>query len=326
MSDITVEAVTPIVSIQTVESSVSIDVVGGVGSNGLDQATADSLYVNTTGDTMTGDLTLNASAASTVSSIKFTVDGNPAWKIDRSDIFGDDIFDIGSDINGAHITITNNLTTDPPINAFGGLGVYGGLWMSNYRIMDVADPVDSKDVATKQYVDNNSANVGTYRLGQSDTTGMAAINATNLRHWVQKITVTKTSILLAVELYMTNTVSSGSPGSFMPVLCENTPSNKPGRILSFTTNPVNNAYHAVQGTDFSATGWVSMPINCELVPGDYWIGFMFTDQGDLGVVCKTGPADSSYYWTASGAWLSPPYIAIPQGSSTNLWAIRGLLL
>jgi len=73
------------------------------------------------------------------------------------DTAGDLVIDDNVDMNSHSIIHCNSIAAQGmPINIYNGASVHGNLNMNNYRITDVADPVDNQDVATKKYVDDNS--------------------------------------------------------------------------------------------------------------------------------------------------------------------------
>lgn len=165
------------------------------------------------------------------------------------------------------------------------------------------------------------------RVGNSSIAGTKTV-LTSYRHYAQKITLTKSSLILAVEVYCDNT--GGSPFSIgSGVWIDNTSVvGTPGQFIAGSLSFGDARYWPAGGTypGFGGPRWISMSVNAAVAAGDYWIGFYTNDtsQPDFGVYKETGSTNSSYYWTASGQWLTEGYTGVT--GSTDLWSIRAVVL
>jgi hypothetical protein len=169
---------------------------GGGGGGGLDQATADDLYVNVTGDTVTGPLIItdtgnlevqgpfevDTTNGSGLSQIYAGINGTASASISADSPEGDHYFRISGwatdQISQAVVYSTGpvfidgstlNLTSVNPLRVEANDTTH-----APQRITNLADPTDLTDAVTKQYVDSK---VGTGSTApERATSTVTAIN------------------------------------------------------------------------------------------------------------------------------------------------------
>ena len=166
-----------------------------------------------------------------------------------------------------------------------------------------------------------------YTLGNDVTTGTPT-SLTSNRVYVQKITVTEESLLASISVYIEGD-NSGQPASLAVGVWADV-SNAPQHLLAFPQPSVADSLYLLERASqpSSPARWLSLPVGMTVSPGDYWIGFVANDPGNLKVYKTTGAAGSSQYFTPGGAYRTDIYPPSnwPPNSSTDLWSMRASLV
>ncbi len=245
-----------------VYNGVSWLAIGG-GGGGLDIPTADARYVNISGDTMTGFLTLHATPTNNLhAATKQYVDdavassgggGDSYTRAQSDDRYVNTTGDTMTGFLTLHATPTNNLhaaTKQYVDDAVASSGGGGGLDIptADARYVNIsgdtmtgfltlhATPTNSMHAATKQYVDASSA-------GFPTNTQMVFYQASAPTGWVQISSIT-TTYALRVVAYGSSGGSSG--GTDNPFTMDKVPSHR--HVVSGNTGAGSPHNHNIYGS------------------------------------------------------------------------------
>ncbi|MGI0076023.1 MAG: hypothetical protein ACREAU_01285 [Nitrosopumilaceae archaeon] len=168
---------------------------------GLTPATADPLYVNVIGDTMTGPLAMSLNQITSLGAPTLSTDAATKGYVDTA-------------IAGVPVGITQAAADIRYVNVLGD-SMSGVLSMTNNKITVLGTPTIGTDAATKAYVDSTiAAAIAPFSSGLSGTfvnaTGSRMLNSTYTNSFGKDILVVVTTTATGIVPYVIRGVVNGT--------------------------------------------------------------------------------------------------------------------
>jgi hypothetical protein len=170
-------------------------------------------------------------------------------------------------------------------------------------------------------VGGGGGGAGAYSYLGYNTVGASSEVATNHRVYMKKITVPSNGILLNVAAHIQNDSADHVQQVGVAVFSDN--SGSPLRLLAAALNPdASTLLESAASTPVAR--WLAIPINLEVVAGDYWIAVMIAHASNPGSIDYDASGTDRYY-TSGGVWFADAgFYTVTTG--TRNYSIRGAFL
>ena len=134
-----------------------------------------------------------------------------------------------------------------------------------------------------------------------DTVGGSTETMTTNRHYLKKITVASSGLILSVDAYLSNNGGDNVQAFGVSVYTDS--AGVPSRLISYFGNPLLSVL-LESTTATPVARWLSMPMAVRVTSGDYWIGVVNNATVGPGTIAYDVGTDKHY--TPGGAWAADP--------------------